>query len=106
MVKYFMSASVFLVLVLIMGGCASMAGPVQGVRDWIGDAGSPVSHRPLFRVYTSPSKSTTYTPVYRAGDNDINYYHHTNKPAPPRVNREATYGYYYWELNPKASRSR
>lgn len=85
-----------------LGGCASMAGPVHEVREWIGDAGSPVSNRPLFRVYTRAPKST-YAPVYRAGDNEDNYYrHHTDKPQPSRVRREAIYGYAYWESNPKA----
>lgn len=85
-------------------GCASMAGPVHEVREWIGDAGSPVSDRPLFQVYTRAPKPV-YMPAYRAGDNDANYYrHHTDKPAPPRVRREAIYGYAYWESNPKAGR--
>lgn len=89
------------VATVFLGGCASMAGPVQGVRDWIGDAGSPVSDRPLFQVYQRAPKST-YTPPYRAGDNEDNYYrHHTDKPQPPRERREATYGSAHWESNPK-----
>ncbi|OQA36671.1 MAG: hypothetical protein BWY53_00400 [Parcubacteria group bacterium ADurb.Bin326] len=104
--KLVRSVFIFLatLIVVLMGGCASMAGPVQDVREWIGDAGSPVSNRPLFRVYTRAPKST-YAPVYRAGDNEDNYYrHHTDKPQPSRVRREAIYGYAYWESNPKAGR--
>ena len=91
-------------LLVLMGGCASIAGPVQGVRDWIGDAGSPVSDRPLFKVYQRAPKST-YTPVYRAGDNEDNWYeYHTDKPQPPKERREETHGSAYWESNPKAGR--
>lgn len=106
--KLFKFIFIFLaaLIVVLMGGCASIAkgvaGPVHNVREWIGDAGSPVSDRPLIQVYTRAPKST-YTPVYRAGDNDDNFYrHHTDKPAPPRVQREAAYGFGDWESNPKS----
>lgn len=43
--------------------------------------------------------------VYRANDNDDNYYrHHPDKDRPMDGQREATYGYSYWESNPKAKR--
>lgn len=77
----------FLVLFIIVinSSCATNA---TAIKNWIGDAGSPVSREPLFQVYTWSPKPVYYN-HYRAGDNDYNYYenHYDKKmPAPPQKN--------------------
>lgn len=101
--------SFLLVLILIsISGCATT---VEGVKNWIGDAGSPVSKTSLIRVYTWSPKPI-YTQYYRAGDNDYNYYQYHNKrisktpslkPGSGIVmeGREAIYYYGHWDSRNK-----
>ena len=99
----------FLVLVVSISGCATTN--LVGIRNWIGDAGSPVSKTPIFKVYIMPPAPMYTNDYYRAGDNDYNYYQHHNKKMPESPplkpsgvimeGREAIYYSNQWNSNKK-----